>query len=89
MPDQVLLIGAEEIVELEARCSECKNTSTFDLLGSQIREGPNCPFCGAEWKVHKDALTALREGLRVARRSGELIKLRVRSAISISGMQKR
>ncbi len=89
MPEQVLLIGTEEILEVEARCSECKNTATFDLFATTAQEGEKCPFCGVEWPLHKAAVTALREGLKVARRAGETIKLRIGTQAGAGGVHKR
>jgi hypothetical protein len=89
MPDQVLLVRPEEIIEVEARCSECMNTATYDLFGTKAQETDKCPFCGAEWPLHKAAVTALREGLKVARRPGETIKLRIRGQQAGGELHKR
>jgi hypothetical protein len=89
MPDQVFLVGTEEIVGVEARCSECKNTATFDLFATTGQVGEKCPFCGAEWPLHKAAVAALREAVKVARRAGDTIKLRVGTQQSLADMHKR
>jgi hypothetical protein len=90
MPEQILLISPEEIVEIEARCSDCKNAATYDVIGTQAGEGAACPFCGAQWDMHKNAVAGLREGLKLARRvGGDLIRLRVRPGAPIAGMRKR
>jgi hypothetical protein len=90
MPDQILLISPEEIVEIEARCSDCKNVAAYDVIGTQAGEGTTCPFCGAEWDIHKAAVAGLREGLKLARRvGGDLIRLRVRVGAPVVGLRKR
>ncbi len=89
MLEQVLLVGPEEVIEVEARCSECANTATYDLLGAKAQETEKCPFCGADWPLHKAAVAALREGLKIARRAGETIKLRVRSQQAGGEIRKR